>query len=226
MMLLRMYSRWCERNGFDVQTLDMLSNEEAGIKYATLHIQGNYAYGFLKTEVGVHRLIRISPFNANNKRHTSFASVDAIPECDEEKINIDEKDFKIETFRAGGPGGQHVNVTSSAVRITHLPTGIIVSCQNERSQHLNRKSAYKMLASKLEQTAREKQEDDLKKRRIQQGEIAWSNQIRSYFLHPYTLVKDHRTDLEIHDAKTVLDGDIDQFIESCIRWLKTKEIKK
>jgi peptide chain release factor 2 len=192
-MLLRMYSRWLEKNGFELRLIDSLSGDEAGIRHSTFSVTGRYAFGFMKSEMGVHRLVRISPYDANKRRHTAFASVDVMPEFDEEKIEIADKDIRVDTYRASGPGGQHLNVTDSAVRITHLLTGIIVQCQSERSQHANRRTAMRMLAAKLYQIKLREREEDLKRAYGEKGEIAWGNQIRSYVLQPYTLVKDHRT---------------------------------
>lgn len=214
-MLLRMYIRFCEREGFDVQILEIQSGEEAGIKSATILVKGNYAYGFLKPEAGVHRLVRISPFDANKRRHTSFAAVDVYPEVDEEiEIVIREEDLRIDTFRASGHGGQHVNVTDSAVRIVHLPTGIVVSCQNERSQIRNREMALKILKAKLYDLELKKREEEKRKQDALKKEIAFGSQIRSYVLHPYKLVKDLRTGYETSNAEDVLDGNLMPFIES------------
>ncbi len=212
-MLLRMYTRWCEKKGFSVETLDLIQGEEAGIKSVTLEIKGEYAYGYLKAEKGIHRLVRISPFNANGKRQTSFASVEVLPELTKEQdIDIRPDDLKVDTYRASGAGGQHVNKTESAVRITHLPTGIVVQCQSERSQFSNRDTAMAMLKSKLielkERAHKEKIEDltgELK-------DMGWGSQIRSYVFHPYSMVKDHRTGEETSNVQAVMDGDIDKFI--------------
>jgi peptide chain release factor 2 len=213
-MLLRMYMRWAERKGFRTQILDILAGEEAGIKSVTALIEGKYAYGYGKAESGVHRLIRLSPFDANNRRHTSFASVLVIPEiADDIQVVINEADLRVETFRAGGHGGQHVNVTDSAVRIIHIPTGIVVQCQNERSQHKNRASAMKVLRSRLYDIEKEKRTERLEQYSQGKKDIAWGHQIRSYVLHPYRLIKDHRTDLEVGNVDAVLDGDLDPFIE-------------
>jgi peptide chain release factor 2 len=213
-MLLRMYLRWAERKGFKTQILDILAAEEAGVKSATMLIEGKYAYGYAKAESGVHRLVRLSPFDANNRRHTSFASVFVIPEVEDDiQVVIEEADLKIETFRAGGQGGQHVNVTDSAVRITHLPTGIVVQCQNERSQHKNRAFAMKVLRSRLYELEQQKRAEKLEQYASAKKDIAWGHQIRSYILHPYRLVKDHRIDFEVGDVDAVLDGELDPFIE-------------
>lgn len=212
-MLLRMYTRWCENKGFKCETLDLLPGEEAGIKSVTLLVKGDYAYGFLKSEKGVHRLVRISPFDASARRHTSFASVEVLPELEEDnKVEINPEDLRIDTFRSSGAGGQHVNKTDSAVRITHIPTGIVVQCQNERSQHANRLTAMKILQAKLLELKLEEQRSKIEELRGDQGEIAWGNQIRSYVFQPYSLVKDHRTQLEIGNVQAVMDGDIDPFI--------------
>lgn len=221
-MLLRMYTRWAEKRRYEIQILDVLPGEEAGIKNVTMLIKGDYAYGYLKSEKGVHRLVRISPFDANKRRHTSFALVEVLPEIEDVEVEIDEKDLKIDTFRASGPGGQHVNVTDSAVRITHIPTGIVVECQNERSQHKNKATALKILRAKLYELERKKQEEEIDKMRVK-GDIGWGYQIRSYVLHPYTMVKDHRTGVEIGNAPAVLDGEIDQFIQA---YLKNKGVRK
>lgn len=214
-MLMRMYLRWCENKDYKVKIIDKVPGEEAGIKGLTLHIIGRYIYGLLKSEIGIHRLVRISPFDTNKRRHTSFASVFVYPEVDESiEVKIEEKDLKIDTFRAGGPGGQHVNVTDSAVRITHIPTGIVVQCQNERSQHRNREMAMKILRSRLYDYYRQQQMEKAKSMEAVKKDITWGNQIRSYILHPYKLVKDHRTKLEKHDVEAVLDGSIDDFIKA------------
>ncbi len=217
-MLLRMYLRWCEKKNFSVSMLDLVPGEEAGIKGATFLVKGPYAYGYLKAEAGVHRLVRISPFDASGRRHTSFASVFVAPELDETiDIEINEKDIRVDTYRASGAGGQHVNKTSSAVRITHLPTGIVVQCQNERSQHKNRAIAMKILKARLYERELAKREEEKQKLHGDKKEIAWGSQIRSYVLQPYQLVKDHRSGIEKGNVKDVLDGDIDEFIEGYLQ---------
>lgn len=212
-MLMRMYTRWAERKGFQVQVLDYLEGDEAGIKAVTLLVKGPNAYGFLRAEKGIHRLVRISPFDASGRRHTSFASVDVMPELkDDSEIEVKPDELRIDTFRAGGAGGQHVNKTDSAVRLTHLPTGIVVSCQNERSQHANRETAMRILKARLLELKAREREQELAAIRGEQGEIAWGNQIRSYVFHPYTMVKDHRTNHETKNLRDVMDGDLDGFI--------------
>ncbi len=214
-MLLRMYLKWAEKKGFHTKLTDILSGDEAGIKNITFLIEGEYSYGYLKGESGIHRLIRISPFDVSGRRHTSFAAVSVYPQVsDEIKIDIKDTDLRIETFRASGPGGQHVNKTESAVRITHLPTGISVQCQNEKSQYRNKEIALMLLKSRLYDLERKKKEAKKKAIYSAQKEIAWGNQIRSYILQPYKLVKDHRTQIDIKQAESVLDGDIDQLIEA------------
>ncbi|MFO8089727.1 MAG: peptide chain release factor 2 [Desulfatiglandaceae bacterium] len=217
-MLFRMYNRWSERKGFKLDVMDFLPGDEAGIKNVTFSITGTYAYGYLKSEHGIHRMVRISPFDASGRRHTSFASVSVLPEADTDiTVEVDEKDLRIDTFRASGPGGQHVNKTSSAIRITHFPTGIVVQCQNEKSQHRNREIAMKFLMAKLYDL--EKQKLDQKKQDMHdsQKDIAWGSQIRSYVFNPYRMVKDHRTGIDVGDLDRVMDGDIDMFIDAFLR---------
>lgn len=214
-MLLRMYLRYAEEKGFLPEVLDVQEGEEAGIKSAAVLASGEFAFGYLKAETGVHRLVRISPFDSNKRRHTSFASVFVSPEIDDSiEVNIDEKDLRIDTYRAGGKGGQHVNKTDSAVRVTHLPTGVVVSCQNERSQRQNKESALKVLRARLYELERMKEREKEAKLNSSKKEIGWGSQIRSYVLHPYRLVKDHRTGFESSAVDAVLDGEIDGFIES------------
>lgn len=217
-MLLRMYTRWAEDRGYRVQILDYVGADEAGIKNATLLISGPLAYGYLRAEKGVHRLVRISPFDTAGRRHTSFASVDVMPEIDnDEDVEISPEDLRIDTYRAGGAGGQHVNKTDSAVRITHIPTGIVVQCQNERSQHANKETAMRMLRAKLLERQLEEQQKELAALRGEVKEIAWGSQIRSYVFHPYSMVKDHRTDVEVGNVQGVMDGDLDIFIDAYLR---------
>ncbi len=217
-MLMRMYARWAEEHKYKVAIVDIQDGDEAGIARATLYIKGPFAYGYLKSESGVHRLVRISPFDANKRRHTSFASVYAYPEIDESiNIEINESDLRIDTFRSSGRGGQHVNTTDSAVRITHIPTGTVATCQNERSQHKNKAEAMKMLRSKLYQYELEKKEKEIEEKETQKKDIAWGSQIRSYTFHPYNLVKDHRTNVETGNTIKVMDGDIDQFIDAYLK---------
>lgn len=217
-MLLRMYLRWAEQNDFEIELLDRLEGEEAGIKSATFAVRGDYAYGYLHGESGVHRLVRISPFDAASRRHTSFASVFVYPEVDDDvEIEINDGDLRVDTYRASGAGGQHVNKTESAVRITHHPSGIVVACQNERSQHKNRATAMKILRSRLYDLEISKREEEAAVLEGKKMDIAWGSQIRSYVLHPYRMVKDHRTNLEVGDTDRVLDGGLDPFIES---WLE------
>lgn len=214
-MLLRMYLRWSERKGYKTEIVDILAGEEAGLKNVTFTVTGPYAYGYLKAESGIHRLVRISPFDAGARRHTSFASVFVIPEVPEEvDITIDEKDLRIDTFRSSGAGGQHVNKTDSAVRITHLPTGIMVQCQNERSQHKNKATALKILRARLYEKEMKAREEKLEALHGSKKEIAWGSQIRSYVMHPYRMVKDHRTNKVVHDVDRVMDGDLDEFIKA------------
>jgi len=217
-MLMRMYLRWIERHGFRSEILDLQSGEEAGIKNATIEVKGEYAYGYLKAEIGVHRLVRISPFDANRRRHTSFASVFVYPEVNNEiEIVVNPSDLRIDTYRASGAGGQHVNKTSSAVRITHLPTGIVVQCQSERSQHMNRENAMKILLSRLYQKQKEQEEKKLQELEKTKKEIAWGSQIRSYVFHPYNMVKDHRTKVETSNIQDVMDGNLDSFIQAFLK---------
>jgi len=217
-MLLRMYARWAERQGYSVEVIDRLDGEEAGIKSATIMVKGDWAYGYLRAEAGVHRLVRLSPFDSQNRRQTSFAAVEVSPEIeDAEAMEIRPEDLKVDTYRAGGAGGQHVNKTDSAIRLTHLPTGIVVACQSERSQHKNRNTAMKMLTAKLVARAEAERDATLKGLQGEQTEIGWGRQIRSYVLHPYQMVKDHRTDHETGNTAAVLDGDIQEFIETYLR---------
>ncbi len=216
-MLFRMYTRWIDKKGYKLQIIDYQPGDEAGLKGATLSVSGENCYGFMKVESGVHRLVRISPFNSNGKRHTSFASVFVYPEIkDEIKIDIDESDLRIDVYRASGAGGQHVNKTSSAVRVTHLPTGVVAQCQQESSQHRNKEIAFKVLSSRLYQLEKDKQNQKMQNLHDGKDDIAWGSQIRSYVLHPYRMVKDHRIDLEIGDVDRVLDGDLDPFIEGVL----------
>ena len=213
-MLMRMYLRWMERNDFKSVLMDMQPGDEAGIKSVTIEVTGEYAYGYLKAEAGVHRLVRLSPFDFNNRRHTSFASVFVYPEVsDKIEVDIDTNDLRIDTYRASGAGGQHVNKTSSAVRITHIPSGIVVQCQSERSQHRNKDFAMKILMSRIYQKKKEEEREKLSKIENSKNEIAWGHQIRSYVLHPYNLVKDHRTGIETGNTQAVLDGEITDFIQ-------------
>ncbi len=217
-MLLRMYRRYCEEHDLQAELLDYQAGDEAGIKSATLGIAGAYAYGFLKAERGVHRLVRISPFDANKRRHTSFAALDVNAEIEDDvEVEIDEKDLRVDTYRSGGAGGQHVNKTDSAIRLTHLPTGVVVACQAERSQHKNRSKAMKMLRARLYELAMDQKRKDMEKFYGAKGEIAWGSQIRSYVLQPYTMVKDHRTGVETSNVSAVLDGDIGRFIEGYLK---------
>ena len=217
-MLMRMYTRWAERRGFSVAMLDFQAGEEAGIKSVSLEIKGEYAYGFLKAEKGVHRLVRISPFDSQARRHTSFASVFVYPDVDDTiEIDLREEDIKMDVFRASGAGGQHVNKTSSAVRLTHIPTGVVVSCQQERSQTKNRATAMKMLRAALFQKKLEEQEAARQEIEATKSDISWGNQIRSYVFQPYTMVNDHRTELKVSDVQRVMDGDLDQFMEAFLK---------
>jgi len=217
-MLLRMYRRWAESKGFGIETLNLLADTEGGVKSVTLLIKGFNAYGFLKSEKGVHRLVRISPFDSSGKRHTSFASIDVFPELNEDvNVEINEKDLKIDTYRSTGAGGQHVNTTDSAIRITHIPTGIVVQCQSERSQHMNKETALKMLKAKLIQIKEEENKEKVEDIQGSYSQIGWGSQIRSYVFNPYSMVKDHRTDVEVGDVYRVMDGDIDIFINEYLK---------
>ena len=223
-MLYRMYVRWAERHGYKVEVLDYLDGDEAGIKSVTMLIEGENAYGYLKIEKGVHRMVRISPFDASGRRHTSFTAVEVMPEVENDTtIEIDDKDLKVDTYRSSGAGGQHVNKTESAVRITHIPTGIVVQCQNERSQIQNRATAMKMLTSRLVEEKIKQQEAEIARLQGEQQDIGWGSQIRSYVFHPYTLVKDHRTNFEKGNVGAVMDGEIDEFINA---WLKQQAAKQ
>jgi peptide chain release factor 2 len=214
-ILLRMYLRWCERKGFKAEITEYQPGDEAGAKGVTFTVTGDYAYGYLKAEKGIHRLVRISPFDSNARRHTSFCSVFVFPEIDDDvDVEILDKDLKVDTYRASGAGGQHINKTDSAIRITHLPTGVVVSCQNERSQHKNRATAMKQLKARLYELEMEKKESEAEALGGEKKGIAWGSQIRSYVLHPYRMVKDHRTGYEVGNADGVLDGDLDGFIEA------------
>ncbi len=228
-MLYRMYTRWADKKGFSLEVLDYLDGEEAGIKSVTFEVQGENAYGYLKSEKGVHRLVRISPFNAAGKRQTSFVSCDVMPDIEEDvDIEIRDEDLRIDTYRSSGAGGQHINKTSSAIRITHLPTGIVVQCQNERSQHMNKDKAMQMLKAKLYLLKQQENEEKLSGIRGEVTEIGWGNQIRSYVLQPYTMVKDHRTNEESGNVDAVLDGNIDPFINAYLKWtaLSKKDLQK
>ena len=218
-MLMRMYMRWAEKQGYKTQILDYQDGDEAGLKSTTFTVSGDYAYGYLVADTGVHRLVRISPFDANKRRHTSFASVSVYPEIDDRvEVDIDEKDLRIDTYRSSGAGGQHVNVTDSAVRITHMPTGIVVQCQNERSQHKNRDFAMKILRARLYELEMEKKRAEAQAIEDSKLNIAWGSQIRSYVLQPYRMVKDHRTKVEVGDVDRVLDGDLDGFMKAFLEW--------
>ncbi len=222
-MLLRMYSMWAEENGYKVELIDMLPGEEAGVKSVVLIMSGPFAYGYLKSERGVHRLVRISPFDANKRRHTSFASVDVIAEItDEIEVDIKESELRIDTYRSSGAGGQHVNVTDSAVRITHIPTNIVVQCQNERSQHKNKAKAMKVLKARLYELKVEEKKKELEKEYSKKQKIEWGSQIRSYVMHPYSMVKDHRTNCETSNVNLVMNGGIESFIEAFLKWKAKK----
>lgn len=225
-MLYRMYSRWANANGYKLDEIDYLEGEEAGIKSVTFVIVGKYAYGKLKGEMGVHRLVRISPFDAGGRRHTSFASLEVLPEISEDiQIDINPDDLRIDTYRSSGAGGQHINKTSSAIRITHIPTGIVVSCQTQRSQTQNKETAMKMLKSKLLNLKEKEHKDKIEDLKGTQMDIAWGSQIRSYVFCPYTLVKDHRTNYEVGNVQAVMDGDLNGFIDSYLKWSKTNKIE-
>ena len=219
-MLMRMYLRWCERAGFKAEVVDLLPGEEAGIKSATIEVTGDYAYGYLKGEAGVHRLIRISPFDASSRRQTSFASVSVTPEVDDVEVNIREDEIRVDVFRSSGPGGQGVNTADSAVRITHLPTNIVVQCQNERSQLRNRDTAMRILKSRLYEIAERKQKEELSELTGHKKEIAFGSQIRTYTFHPYQLIKDHRTGTEVGNVEAVMDGELDEFIKAYLPWAR------
>ncbi len=223
-IMLRMYERYLERRGFQVEVDEILPAEEAGIRSATLTIRGEYAYGILESERGVHRLVRISPFDSASRRHTSFAGVDVIPEVEVEEVEINPDDLRIDVFRSSGAGGQHVNVTDSAVRITHEPTGIVVACQAERSQLQNRNRAMALLAARLAERARQEQIDQIDEIRGEQGEAAWGHQIRSYVMQPYQMVKDVRTDLEVGNVQGVLDGDLERFADAYLHWRRAQAV--
>lgn len=217
-MLLRMYTRWCEKQGYNIETLDLLPGDEAGIKSVTLKVTGEYAYGYLKAEKGIHRLVRISPYNANGKRQTSFASMEVLPELTKEQdIDIRPDDLRIDTYRSGGAGGQHVNKTDSAVRITHLPTGVVVQCQNERSQFSNKDTAMEMLKSKLVELKERAHKEKIEDLTGELKDMGWGSQIRSYVFHPYSMVKDHRTNAETSNVTAVMDGEIDMFINAYLK---------
>ena len=228
-MLYRMYTRWADKKGFALEVLDYLDGEEAGIKSVTFEVRGENAYGYLKSEKGVHRLVRISPFNAAGKRQTSFVSCDVMPDIEEDvDVEVRDEDLRIDTYRSSGAGGQHINKTSSAIRITHLPTGIVVQCQNERSQHMNKDKAMQMLKAKLYLLKQQENEEKLSGIRGEVTEIGWGNQIRSYVLQPYTMVKDHRTNEESGNVDAVLDGNLDPFINAYLKWiaLSKKDLQK
>ena len=220
-MLFRMYRRYCEGHGFSCEILEYQSGDEVGIKSVTLLVSGTYAYGYMKAERGVHRLVRISPFDANKRRHTSFAALDVVAElADDIEVEINDSDLRIDTYRSSGAGGQHVNTTDSAVRITHFPTGIVVACQAERSQHMNKAKAMKILRARVYELMLDQKRKDMEKFYGEKGDIAWGHQIRSYVLQPYTMVKDHRTSLETSNVSAVLDGNITGFIEAYLKWQK------
>jgi len=218
-----MYLRWCERADLKAEVVDLLPGDEAGIKSATVEVSGEYAFGYLRGETGVHRLVRISPFDASRRRQTSFASVAVVPEVDDVEVNVREDELRIDVFRASGPGGQGVNTADSAVRITHLPTGLVVSCQNERSQLRNRDTAMRILKARLYEIAEKKQREELAELGGQKKEIAFGSQIRSYTFHPYQLIKDHRTGLEVGNVEGVMDGDLDPFIKAYLLWARGRE---
>jgi peptide chain release factor 2 len=221
-----MYTRYFQRNGYTYEEMDITPGEEAGIRSITLKVSGPFAFGKLSCEIGVHRLVRISPFDSQKRRHTSFSAVDVVPEFDEDvEVEIDEKDIRVDTYRASGAGGQHVNKTSSAIRITHFPTGIVVQCQNDRSQHKNRAEAFGMLKAKIYMMEQQKRDAEVAKLYSSKGEIAWGSQIRSYVLQPYQMVKDHRTDYQGGNVNAILDGEIDDFIESYLRYRAEKKNK-
>ncbi len=222
-MLMRMYLRWCERNGFKAEVVDLLPGEEAGIKSATVEVTGEYAYGYLRGEMGVHRLIRISPFDASKRRQTSFASVAVVPEVDDVEVTVREDEIRVDVFRSSGPGGQGVNTADSAVRITHLPTNIVVQCQNERSQLRNRDTAMRILKARLFELAQKKQREELSELTGEKKEIAFGSQIRTYTFHPYQLIKDHRTSQEAGNVESVMDGDIEPFIKAYLLWARGRE---
>ncbi len=222
-MLYRMYTRWAERRGFSVSTLDLLDGDEAGIKSVTFQLVGENAYGYAKGEKGVHRLVRISPFDSAGRRHTSFASLEVMPEIeDDTTVVINHEDLRVDTYRASGAGGQHINKTDSAIRITHIPTGVVVSCQSERSQHKNRDTAMKMLKSKLAEILEREQKEKIDDIKGEQKDIAWGSQIRSYVFHPYNMVKDHRTNFEVGNINAVMDGDLDGFINAYLKMMTSK----
>ncbi len=226
-MLLRMYQMYAQKSGYTVTTLDMLPGDDAGVKSATIMISGINAYGYLKAEKGVHRLVRISPFDSSGRRHTSFASIEVMPEiADDVEINIRTEDIKVDTYRASGAGGQHINKTDSAVRITHIPTGVVVACQTQRSQHQNREYAMRMLKAKLAEIAEQQQKEKIEDIKGVQKEIAWGSQIRSYVFHPYTMVKDHRTSHEVGNIQAVMDGDLEGFINAYLKAASLGQLQK